>query len=422
MPAHEPSPALAHRSDYRLIRTLLLLQNEAATGTLRVEAEGVLTVIRLVKGRPAFVEGGLPSDSVGRLLVSRGQISEAQLAQIEEQRMVMQGRFKFGEVARRMGVIAPEALETALRDQVREKLVRCLHWERSQHSYVAEEHGYDANEGGLLEVEPLLLAGIARYYGRERIEEVLAPAWHEAVELEGEDAQLSQRFALAKEDEKRLEAIRAAPSVGAALTRPTGIDLRTGHLLVALALTDQLRMPDLEVPEESGPFVIDELTREPGARSRSKSPTESTPVARIEVLRKSQAPISDSNLPGKDKLLADSAFLQGKELLRAREYGAAADAFREASNLRPGALEYALFAAWSAYLSTGRAAKWREMLVELSDKTLSQDRLLSFAHHVKGQLALEVSDHDAAKASLSRALELDPSDDEARELLQKMMS
>jgi hypothetical protein len=399
---------------------LLLLQNEAATGTLRVEAEGVLTVIRLVKGRPAFVEGGLPSDSVGRLLVSRGQISEAQLAQIEEQRMVMQGRFKFGEVARRMGVIAPEALEAALRDQVREKLVRCLHWERSQHSYVAEEHGYDANEGGLLEVEPLLLAGIVRYYGRERIEEVLAPAWHETVEFYAETEELIRRFNLANDDEQRLDAICEAVSVGAAVAKQGGVDLRTGHLLVALALTDQLRMPDLEVPEESGPFVIDELTREP-ARSRSKSPTESTPVARIEVLRKSQAPISDS-LPGKDKLLADSAFLQGKELLRAREYGAAADAFREASNLRPGALEYALFAAWSAYLSTGRAPKWREMLVELSDKTLSQDRLLSFAHHVKGQLALEVADHEAAKASLSRALELDPSDDEARELLQKMMS
>jgi tetratricopeptide (TPR) repeat protein len=420
VPAEEPSPALAHRSDYRLVRTLLLLQNEAATGTLRVEAEGVLTVIRLVRGRPAFVEGGLPSDSVGRLLVSRGQISEAQLAQIEEQRMVMQGRFKFGEVARRMGVIAPEALEAALRDQVREKLVRCLHWERSQHSYVAEEHGYDVNEGGLFEVEPLLLAGIARYYGRERMEEVLAPTWHEPVEFYGPDAELVERFGLGQDDEERLELMRSAPSVGAALARTGALDLRTGHLLVALALTDQLRMPDLEVPEESGPFVIDELTREPG-RSRSKSPTESTPVARIEVLRKSQAPISD-NLPGKDKLLADSAFLQGKELLRAREYGAAADAFREASNLRPGALEYALFAAWSAYLSTGRAPKWREMLVELSEKTLSQDRTLSFAHHVKGQLALEVSDHDAAKASLSRALELDPSDDEARELLQKMMS
>jgi tetratricopeptide (TPR) repeat protein len=125
-------------------------------------------------------------------------------------------------------------------------------------------------------------------------------------------------------------------------------------------------------------------------------------------------------LPGKEKLLADSAFLQGKELLRAGEYGAAADAFREASNLRPSALEYALFAAWSAYLSTGRAVKWRDMLVELCERTLAQDRHLSFAYHVRGQLALESKDNDTARDALRRALELDPQDDEARRLLARL--
>ena len=122
----------------------------------------------------------------------------------------------------------------------------------------------------------------------------------------------------------------------------------------------------------------------------------------------------------KEKLLADSAFLQGKELLRAGEYGAAADAFREASNLRPSALEYALFAAWSAYLSTGRAVKWRDMLVELCERTLAQDRHLAFAYHVRGQLALETKDSATAREALRRAVELDPQDDEARRLLSRL--
>src|SRR5688572_6580084 len=109
VPAPEPSPALAHRSDYRLVRTLLALQHAAATGTLRVEAEGVVTIARIVDGHPTFVEGGLPADSLGRLLVRRGTISESTLAMVEEERMLLQGRLRFGEVAQRLGVLSAEA-------------------------------------------------------------------------------------------------------------------------------------------------------------------------------------------------------------------------------------------------------------------------------------------------------------------------
>jgi len=60
------------------------------------------------------------------------------------------------------------------------------------------------------------------------------------------------------------------------------------------------------------------------------------------------------------------------------------------------------------------------MLSELCSRTLAQDRHLAFAHHVKGQLALESKDLDTAKNSLLKALELDPQDDEAKRLLDRM--
>jgi len=422
-PSPEPSPGLQHRSDYRLVRTLLTLQSERATGTLRVDAEGVLTVVRLRDGHPVFVEGGLPADSLGRLLVSRGQLSETMLAQIEEQRMVMQGRLRFGEVAKRLGVLPEEVLDAALLDQIRAKLARCLHWERSQHVFQAEDHGIAALPGEPLPVEPLILMGISLHFTAQRVQEVLAPTWHEAVELRSDFQWVAERLGLNEEDKQLCGEIRKATSIGQLLCGPAYRKPRMSQLIVALALTDQLRMPELEVPEESGPFVIDNLERTPRQKS-SRVPSQSvTPsaVAKIELVRGSMPPIQDVGaLPGKDKLLADSAFLQGKELLRAGEHGAAADAFREASNLRPGAREYALFAAWSAYLSTGRAKKWRDMLVELCEKTLEQDRLLAFAHHVKGQLALEVNDLATARDAFVRALELDPADDEAKTRLMKL--
>lgn len=418
-PAPEACAVLMHRSDYRLVRTLLGIQHRKETGTLRVEAEGVVTIVRIRDGHPVFVEGGLPADSLGRLLVQRGQISESTLAMIEEQRMLLQGRMRFGEVACRLGVLESEMLDDALRDQVRDKLQRCLHWERNQHTFVTEDHGVQALPGRALEVEPLLLGGVARHFSGERVQDVLSPLWREAVRLRSDREHISDRFGFGQFEQAMLDQILIGASVGHVMAGPAAQNPRVGHVLVALALCDQVEVPELDAPDESGPFVIEDLARTPRRSLRVSDTTGDTSVS--DSIRPPAGAAEDAvALPGKEKLLADSAFLQGKELLRAGEYGAAADAFREASNLRPSALEYALFAAWSAYLSTGRAGKWRDMLSELCSRTLAQDRHLAFAHHVKGQLALESKDLDTAKSSLLRALELDPQDDEAKRLLDRM--
>lgn len=421
VPAPEPSPALAHRADYRLVRTLLALQHASATGTLRVEAEGVVTVVRILNGHPVFVEGGLPADSLGRLLVRRGTISESTLAMVEEERMLLQGRLRFGEVAQRLGVISADALRHALREQVRGKLGRCLHWERNQHVFVAGEAQSEPLPDGALAMEPLLLDGVKHHFSLERARQLLKPALNERAELWGRREDIEARLLLDDEQRQLLSDILLAPSIDLLLRGQGAEQLRNAHLLCALALFDQLCLPEPEAPEKSGPFVIDELPR----TRRSNAPSSRPPEASLG--RDAVGPEVDADragfspeLPGKEKLLADSAFLQGKELLRAGEYGAAADAFREASNLRPNALEYALFAAWSAYLSTGRAGKWREMLLELCERTLAQDRHLAFAHHVRGQLALEIKDIGTAQESLLRAVELDPEDDEAQRLLDRL--
>lgn len=414
VPAPEPSPALRRRSDYRLVRTLLSLQHGRANGALRVDAEGVLTIVYVRDGQPVFVEGGLPADSLGRLLVHRGTISESELAQVEEQRMLMQGRLRFGDVARRMGVLDADALHAALRDQVGNKLARCLHWEHSQHVFIPDESDGRAGDQPVA-LEPLLLEGVRRHYSQERIRGVLAPFWNDPAALRGDPERIATLFAIDAVQRATLAAIDGKSSVGEIL-RARGKDevQSAAYLLVALALTDQLEAPEAIAPEESGPFKVDELAR----RAANLPGLPSEPPAALDpsrsVLREA------AHLPGKEKLLSDSAFLQGKELLRAGEYGAAADAFREASNLRPSALEYTLFAAWSAYLSTGRAVKWRDMLVELCERTLAQDRHLAFAYHVRGQLALETRSFETARDALKRAVELDPQDDEARRLLSRL--
>lgn len=415
VPAPEPNPSLRRRSDYRLVRTLLSLQHSGANGVLRVEAEGVVTIIYLRDGHPVFVEGGLPADSLGRLLVHRGTISETTLAQVEEQRMLMQGRLRFGDVARRMGVLDKDALRAALRDQVGNKLARCLHWEHSQHVFIPEDHDREPLPGDVLAIEPLLLAGVRRHFSQERMRGVLSTFFHDAAELGGDPVRIAKRFALDETQRDDLASIDGVSSIASLLRKRSSRQVAVAHLLVALALTDQLKAPDAVAPEESGPFKVDDV-----ARRVVRVPVRATTTAEAVPARPELREVPA--LPGKEKLLADSAFLQGKELYRAGEYGAAADAFREASSMRPNALEYALWSAWSAYVSIGRPEKWRDILVALCERTLVQDRHLAFAHNVTGQLSLEVNDLDRAREALSRAVELDPQDDEARRLLSRVLN
>ncbi|MDB4987284.1 MAG: hypothetical protein JWN04_2462, partial [Myxococcaceae bacterium] len=261
VPAPEPSIALLRRSDYRLVRTLLSLQHSRANGALRVDAEGVLTVVYVREGHPVFVEGGLPADSLGRLLVQRGTISEFDLAQVEEQRMLLQGRLRFGDVARRMGVLEPEALSAALHDQVRQKLARCLHWEKSQHVFVPQEPGVELSDDAIMQIEPVLFAGITRHYPLERVRDVISPFWHENVELRGDRDEIAAYFGLTPEDLWLLDGLDGTCSMRQLLAESGERREHCGHLLVALALTDQLELPEAVAPEESGPFIIEDLPR-----------------------------------------------------------------------------------------------------------------------------------------------------------------
>jgi len=278
--------------------------------------------------------------------------------------------------------------------------------------FVPEEPGIELSDDAILQIEPVLFRGITRHYPLERVRDVISPFWHDNVALRGDREEVIRYFGLGDDDEWLLDGLDGSASMRQLLAESGARREHSGHLLVALALTDQLELPEAVAPEESGPFIIEDLPR------ASRRPASTGAAPRPPSIR--PPPRDTSHLPGKEKLLADSAFLQGKELLRAGEYGAAADAFREASNLRPSALEYALFAAWSAYLSTGRAVKWCDMLVELCERTLAQDRHLAFAYHVRGQLALETKDGETAREALRRAVELDPQDDEARRLLSRL--
>lgn len=427
-PRAVPAAALGHRWDYRFARALLQAQSEQWTGRLEVFAEGVTTTIHLRHGRPVFVSGGLPIDSLGRVLAQRGWITETQLAEVVEHRMSIQGRKRFGEVALELGVLDPAALAAALSQQVCDKVMRCLHWEHGEMLRREGEAEPAHPEGIRLSVEPLLLAGAyAHFRAPHRLEALLGPFMQAEVRLRDKAQRVAQRLQLDAEETASLEAALAAPDMRTFLaTRESG-DPVGGALLCALALSDQLELAEAAPPMAIAPepdATADAAALELADNDQFAGRPQRFQAGGLRLLRPVPMPPRDPDEAptpsGRDKLLADSAFLQGRELLQAEEHAAAADAFKTAAALRPGAREYALHAAWAGYLAAGRSARFRARLEAQCRGALSQDRHLAFAHHVLGQLALEAGDLDSARSAFERAVGLDPNDDVALENLARL--
>jgi CheY-like chemotaxis protein len=63
---------------------LIDLAERAETGILEIRAAGVCTSIHLHQGSPVFAEGGSLQDTLGRLLLRRGKISESEYVRVIE--------------------------------------------------------------------------------------------------------------------------------------------------------------------------------------------------------------------------------------------------------------------------------------------------------------------------------------------------
>ena len=254
------------------MRTLLALQHASATGTLRVEARGSgddRTHRRWTPGvrRRRFARRQLGSPARAaryNLGVDPGHGRGGAHAAA--------GAAALGEVAQRLGVLSAEALRHALREkQVRGKLARCLHWERTQHVFVAGDAKVDPFPDGPLAMEPLLLHGIARHFSLDRMRTLLKPALNERVELWGRREDIEARLALSNEDKKLLSDALLAPSLDLLLRGQGQEPMRLGQLLCALALFNQLCMPEPEDAREERP-VRDRRAAQATQRSFTEQP------------------------------------------------------------------------------------------------------------------------------------------------------
>ncbi len=401
-----PPPDEAPTSALSLPELLVELRDRNETGALELRAEGLCTTLHLQNGVPVFAEGGSLRETLGRLLLRQGHLSEADYVRVIErmtERLVDNEPLRMGEALTELGLMAPAEVYQALVDQVREKIVACFRWSRFEPCF----RPMDAlPEGvGTFDVPPLealVLEGVRAHFGLGRVELLLRGHAAQRPRPPEDPETLARRFRLGPNEQRWLRGIDGRRSV-AALRRGAELDeLHVAQLLASLIVTGALRLED-------------EATA-PADRSAARPPTLHAAQARVVV--RAPAQTRPAAGPPRDearaRLDAEAAFRRGQALLSAGRFEPAWRAFGEALALQPREPEYAMAEAWAGYLAKRVEVSLARAKARACAMRVAQlDEDAARPHAILGSLAADERRFDVATREFEAAVLRDPEDRDA---------
>jgi tetratricopeptide (TPR) repeat protein len=387
-----------------LAAALLQLARDRETGVLEVCAEAVRTRIFLRAGTPVSVEGGSLRETLGRMLLRRGELDESDYVRVIErmtQKLMANEQQRLGEVLIELGLLSAQEVHRALEAQLLEKLTACFQWTNATWTFSElDELPGEIEPFSLPPVEQLVLAGLRGHTPLEAI-----AAWIGG--RSGGKPRL-KRPALALRELLKLDppCLRLLERLDG--TRTLAALIREGGELPALLAT-LLLLDALELGTGAAPAT----------RARE---TVRIPFAREVVGRRSSAATSPPAAPASDpvaspaqrRLEAEQCFRKAQQLLGADKQLEAAKLLRRAVELEPGEPEYALVEAWVSYQEVRQGVRVaRARAAAAARKLLAADSKAARVRTILGRLALDEGDRERAAREFELALLSDPEDEEA---------
>jgi tetratricopeptide (TPR) repeat protein len=393
---------------------LVSIARERRTGVLKLEAERATTFLYFRDGAVVFAEQGTLGDTLGRVLVASGRLSQSEYAAVIDrmtERLVDNEQMRFGEAAIQLGFLTAADVHEALKLQVRRKLVHCLQWDAVECSFAETDEPIREVAHFPSDVVALVVEGIRRFWDVELLEATLAPWWQSYVKVAREAVDPSDRFGLSPPESafvRGLDGSRTLAQVAEAS--------RLDHILVRQLLASLLVVEALELHE-----------REASAQASLRPPPRvgiGTVRRRAdEVVKLLRSAMDDRSEDGtvlsaehRARLEGEAAFQRGVKYMREGVWVRAASELRTAVELCPEHPEYELYERWAAFRTAPADADRDALvaeLVELVRRALTADLELAFGWHVRAQLAAIAGDDDRAHKAFRRALQLDPADREA---------
>jgi Domain of unknown function (DUF4388) len=429
---------MTEREQAIFIERLAALRRFCKTGVLEVRAEGVCTLVYVKAGVPVFAEQGSLGETLGRVLVRTGKLTQEQyatvIARMTEQ-LVSSEQLRFGEVCVALGYLTIEQVNDALVEQVREKIIHCIEWPAPECEFrpladaVREVAHYPCA------FEPLVVEGLRRFYDAERLARLFAGQGAQVVVTSAPPGDIAARFRLGPRERAFVEGLDGRRTLAEIFDAVEPDDL---NVLAALILCGEVRLESERVAEHAPDAPVEParaaperpvVVRAPPARPVAVRVAPSAPEPEPEALSvpdadesgcRTSGSIHPSVLPPsqrQDHLRAEEHFQRGRRDFNAGLMAKALSEFQRATKLYPGAIEYTLHSAWCEFCVARDTGKLdldaRERLEEIALAGVRQDRNMAFSHYVHAQLYLMQGDERAAERSFRVAAKLDPSNVDA---------
>ena len=172
----EPEPSTAPLA---LASALLQLASARETGVLEVRSGAVRTRIFLQAGAPVSTEGGSLRETLGRMLLRRGELAEADYVRVIErmtEQVMANEHQRMGEVLVELGLLSSEDVHRALAAQAVEKVTACFQWTNASWTFAELDALPEELEPfSLPPTERLVLAGLREHAAPEALAAWLAP-------------------------------------------------------------------------------------------------------------------------------------------------------------------------------------------------------------------------------------------------------
>lgn len=199
---------------------LLALYRRRASGRLDLAREGVTKRVWLRDGVPVLAESNLPSESLGIQLLDAGRITRDDYARLVT--AVRERGCREGAALLSMGLIGPQDLFTALKDQVRRRVLDCLGWPRGDWRFDPSDP--PAADAAAFRCDPVALTheGVAVHWPPAQLRTALADRMRRYPERTARFAALAGRLYADPDVTRLLEALDGTRTLGEALGEAPG--------------------------------------------------------------------------------------------------------------------------------------------------------------------------------------------------------
>jgi hypothetical protein len=414
---------------------LVALHGEGETGVLEVRAAGIRTDITLRRGCPVFAEGGQLRQTLGRLLLRRGEISERDYVRVIDRMtegLIRNETVRMGEVLVELGILTPAEVYEALERQIREKIVDCFQWPEVDCAFrPLDAVPDDLSPFRVPPVAALVLEGVKTHFDAERLRSLLDADAARFPVLVDDWREVTRRFGLTPGEQKFVRGFSGERTL-AELRCGSALDpVHASQVLATLLVTRQVELraerrgpaaPEAAAPEAPQPAP---RRAESGGTAGAAESARAAERARrsLEALRRDPgrgARPAPPPEPKQARLQAEQAYRRGQRMLEQNLLGAALRELARAVELQGEQAEYRLALAWAEFL-VAKGEEQRALAktrARSAAKTLvAQERGSAKAHTILGRFLYEEGELDAAERHFHVAIQGAPNDREVQRWL-----